>query len=173
RSRPGQRIPGSRSIGEPRTPGSFPVPVPANARPAQESCSVLRGPSPSDHPRRHPMRSRASVRGHPIHPMLIPFPIAFLAGGLAADLAGWALDHPDGAVIGYYLVIAGIATGIVAAFAGLIDYVATVPPNSSARRRATRHMVVNLAALFLFAIAWYLRGGPGVQPEPVLLVIEA
>lgn len=38
-----------------------------------------------DHGNRCP--STAAVSGHPIHPMLIPFPIAFLIGALATDLA--------------------------------------------------------------------------------------
>ncbi len=33
--------------------------------------------------------STAAIAGHPLHAMLIPFPIAFLLGALAADLAAW------------------------------------------------------------------------------------
>ena len=40
------------------------------------------------------MRSRASFRGHPIHPALIPFPFAFLYGAFLFDLAGRLADRP-------------------------------------------------------------------------------
>lgn len=105
--------------------------------------------------------------------MLVPFPIAFLVGGLAADTVGLITGHPDAPVLGYWLILAGLVMGTIAAIPGLVDYVATVPPDSSAKRRATKHLVVNATALLLFAIAWYLRGGPGVQPEPILVVLEA
>jgi nitrite reductase/ring-hydroxylating ferredoxin subunit/uncharacterized membrane protein len=105
--------------------------------------------------------------------MLIPFPLAFLIGGFVADSAGWAFDHPDLPLVGYYLIAAGILMGLLAAVPGLIDYLKTVPPNSSGKKRATKHLAVNVSALTLFALAWYLRGGPGVQPEPVLLAFEA
>lgn len=119
------------------------------------------------------MRSRASFRGHPIHPILVTFPIAFLAGGLVADVAGWLWNLPDMPVLGWYLVAAGLVMGVVAAVPGLIDAVYTVPPKSSGKKRVVRHASAALGGLVLFGIAWVLRGGPGVQPEPVLLVLEA
>lgn len=119
------------------------------------------------------MRSRASFRGHPIHPALIPFPIAFLVGALAADVAGWLGDFADGAVLGWYLATAGLVMGLIAAIPGIIDAVYTVPPASSGKKRVVRHAAAALGGLILFGIVWVLRGGPGVQPEPVLLVLEA
>jgi nitrite reductase/ring-hydroxylating ferredoxin subunit/uncharacterized membrane protein len=118
------------------------------------------------------MRSRAQFRGHPIHPMLIPFPIAFLVGALIADLGALVLDWPDLALVAWYLIPAGVGMGLVAAIPGFIDYVYTVPPASSGKKRATRHLMVNVAALVVFSIAWLLRGSPGVEPEPALLGVE-
>jgi nitrite reductase/ring-hydroxylating ferredoxin subunit/uncharacterized membrane protein len=117
------------------------------------------------------MKSRASFRSHPLHAMLIPFPIAFLLGGLLADVGGLLLQNNDLHVVAWYLLAGGLAAGVLAAIPGVIDYLYTVPPASSARTRATRHMLVNTAALLVFAAAWWLRGGPGVVPEMVLLVL--
>lgn len=119
------------------------------------------------------MRSTASFRGHPIHPMLIPFPIGFLSGGLVADVAGAVTGNLDFAITAYYMIAAGIVAGVLAALPGLIDFFRTVPPESTARRRATRHLAANAAALLIFAGAWILRGGPGIQPEPVIIAFEA
>lgn len=118
------------------------------------------------------MRSRASYKGHPIHPALIPFPFAFLYGAFLFDLAGRLTDRPSWWTTGAHLAIAGIAMALVAAVPGLIDYRYTVPPDSTGKTRATRHMVVNLVAVALFAIAWWLRGTASATPGVAQLVLE-
>jgi nitrite reductase/ring-hydroxylating ferredoxin subunit/uncharacterized membrane protein len=119
------------------------------------------------------MRSRASVKGHPLHAALIPFPFAFLTAAFVFDVLGRWLDRPAFWTTGAYLAMAGIAFALVAAVPGFIDYLFTVPPNSSGKKRATKHMIVNLSAVVLFALATYVRGTAGVAPDPVILVVEA
>jgi nitrite reductase/ring-hydroxylating ferredoxin subunit/uncharacterized membrane protein len=118
------------------------------------------------------MRSRASFRGHPLHPALIPFPFAFLAGAFLFDLAGYVLERPGLWTTGWYLAPAGVGMALVAAVPGAVDYFTTVPPRSSAKRRATMHAVVNLLAVALFAAAWFVRGHPEVPSEPGTLVVQ-
>jgi nitrite reductase/ring-hydroxylating ferredoxin subunit/uncharacterized membrane protein len=118
------------------------------------------------------MKSRAVALGHPIHPMLIPFPFAFLTGAVLFDAAGWFGDVPSWWTTGGHLGMAGIATALVAAIPGVIDYVYTVPPDSSAKVRATKHMVVNLTAVALFACAWWIRGGAAARPDAIVLGLE-
>ena len=67
------------------------------------------------------MRSRASIKGHPIHPALIPFPFAFLVGALAFDAAGVVMDRPAFWTTGAYLAVAGVGAALVAAIPGFID----------------------------------------------------
>jgi uncharacterized membrane protein/nitrite reductase/ring-hydroxylating ferredoxin subunit len=119
------------------------------------------------------MRSRASIKGHPIHPALIPFPFAFLVGALAFDAGGVVLDRPAFWTTGAYLALAGVGAALVAAIPGFIDYFFTVPPNSSAKTRATKHMLLNLSAVALFAVAWVLRGNAESRPEMLHLLMEA
>jgi uncharacterized membrane protein/nitrite reductase/ring-hydroxylating ferredoxin subunit len=119
------------------------------------------------------MRSKASFRGHPIHPALIPFPFAFLYGAFLFDLGGRILGRPLWWTVGSYLVVAGIAMAFVAAVPGFIDYLYTVPPRSTGKRRATRHLLANLSAVALFAIAWWLRGSADAPPEVAQLALEA
>src|SRR4051812_16916093 len=104
------------------------------------------------------MRSKASFRGHPIHPALIPFPFAFLYGGFGFDLLGHLSGKSAWWTTGGYLVLLGILTALLAAVPGFVDYFKTVPPESSGKQRATRHMLVNLSAVILFSIAWTIRG---------------
>jgi uncharacterized membrane protein/nitrite reductase/ring-hydroxylating ferredoxin subunit len=118
------------------------------------------------------MRSAAHFRGHPIHPMLIPFPFAFLTGAFLFDLASRATGQAAWWSTGGYLAIAGIITGLLAAVPGFVDYLRTVPPKSSGKRRATVHMLLNLSVVALFIVTTWLRSG---SPEPVtsVLVLEA
>jgi nitrite reductase/ring-hydroxylating ferredoxin subunit/uncharacterized membrane protein len=117
------------------------------------------------------MRSKASFKGHPIHPALIPFPFAFLTGALLFDAASLLLGRPSLWTTGGHLAIAGIVAALIAAVPGLVDYLYTVPPASTGKQRATKHMIVNLSAVALFASATVLRRG-GPDPDVTVLAIE-
>jgi uncharacterized membrane protein/nitrite reductase/ring-hydroxylating ferredoxin subunit len=119
------------------------------------------------------MRSKASFKGHPLHPALIPFPFAFLIGALLFDTAGRLADHPAWWVTGGHLAAAGVVMALVAAIPGVIDFLYTVPPKSTGKRRATRHMVVNLSAVGLVAVAWLVRRGTPEAPSAAVLALEA
>jgi nitrite reductase/ring-hydroxylating ferredoxin subunit/uncharacterized membrane protein len=118
------------------------------------------------------MRSKASFRGHPIHPALIPFPFAFLYGAFLFDLAGRLAERPSWWTTGAYLGVVGVVAALIAAVPGFIDYFTTVPPKSSGKKRATRHMLVNLAAVVLFVAAWAIRGNSAAPPGMSVLVLE-
>ena len=92
-------------------------------------------------------QSRASIGGHPIHPMLVPFPIAFLIGGFASDLVFWSSGDPFWARAALWLAGAGLVMGALAAIFGLIEFL-------SIRRvrqlhEAWIHFLGNAAALLL------------------------
>lgn len=118
------------------------------------------------------MRSKAQFRGHPLHPMLIPFPLAFLTGAFFADVLGVAFEAPGFWITAWHLSIAGVVMGLVAAVPGLVDYVFTVPPRSSGKRRATQHLAVNVGAVALFASTWFIRGDAEIPPDPAILLLE-
>lgn len=102
-----------------------------------------------------PAPSTAAIRGHPIHPMLVPFPLAFLVGALLTDLAYWLTIDPFWARASLWLIGAGVLSGAVAALFGLIDYVTI--------RRAREHILGwihflgNATALVLSLVNWLLR----------------
>lgn len=118
------------------------------------------------------MRSKVIVMGHPLHPMLIPFPIAFLTGTVLFDVAGWLFDAPAWTATAGYLAVVGIASALLAAVPGLIDYLYTVPPRSSGKTRATRHMLANVSAVALFSAAWAIRGDAAVPASMTVLGFE-
>jgi len=119
------------------------------------------------------MKSKASFRSHPIHPALVHFPLAFLIGAFGFDLAGNWTGTPALWTTGAYLAAAGVISALVAAIPGFLDYFYTVPPKSSGKRRATRHMIINLAAVALFALAWGLRLPVSAEPAAPILLLEA
>jgi nitrite reductase/ring-hydroxylating ferredoxin subunit/uncharacterized membrane protein len=118
------------------------------------------------------MKSKAVLFGHPLHPMLIPFPFAFLTGAALFDVAGMLRGNPAWWTTGGHLALAGIVAALVAAIPGLIDYVYTVPPRSSGKARATKHLLANLTAVALFVIAAGIRGGTATQPSKLVLGFE-
>ncbi len=105
------------------------------------------------------IESTARIGGHPIHPMLVPFPIAFLIGALLSDLAFWQIRDPFWATASVWLVGAGIVGGALAALAGLTDFL------GSARVRALRdawaHFFGNGLAMVLAIVNLYLRISQG------------
>ena len=109
------------------------------------------------------MKSRANVKAHPLHPALAPFPFAFLWGAAIFDLLYLISSARTLTTTAGHLTIAGIAAGLLAAVPGAIDYLYSVPPASSARKRATKHALGNSAALVLFAVSWFLRDGDGAM----------
>ena len=118
------------------------------------------------------MKSKAVLLGHPVHPMLIPFPFAFLTAAVVFDAIGWLGDVSSWWTTGGYLTAVGIVTAVLAAVPGLIDYLYTVPPRSSAKSRATRHMLANMSAVGIFAAAFWIRGGATMPPDLAVLGLE-
>jgi len=118
------------------------------------------------------MRTKATIKGHPIHQILIAFPVGFLIGAFVFDALGLLLGTATLWTTGGHLAIAGVVMGIVAAIPGFIDYLFAVPPNSSGKKRATRHMLVMLTTVTLFFVAWLVRGVPEARPGAATLVLE-
>jgi uncharacterized membrane protein/nitrite reductase/ring-hydroxylating ferredoxin subunit len=106
------------------------------------------------------MKSKANFKGHPLHPILVSFPIAFLTGSFLFDLAAWLFDHPQLSQTAYWIQIAGVGLGLVAAVPGFIDYLYTVPPKSTGKKRATQHALTNVTNLVLFTGIWLYRRDP-------------
>jgi uncharacterized membrane protein len=99
------------------------------------------------------MQSRFSIRGHPLHPLLVAIPIGLFIWTFIADLVYLGSDK-DGTWydISLWTGVAAIFAALVAAVPGFGDYL-TVALHSDSRIMATLHMVLNLAVVALFAIA--------------------
>lgn len=108
------------------------------------------------------MASPASIGGHPIHPMLIPFPIALWVFSLVADVIYlWRGNPVWRDWIAFYTLLAGMIGAVAAAVFGIIDWLAI--KDRVVKRVADWHARLNVIALLIFAASFYLRTAGGSQ----------
>ena len=115
------------------------------------------------------MRSKAQIKAHPIHPMLVGFPIAFFSGTVLFDILCLVRGQSSFGVTAHYLLIAGLIMAVITAVPGFIDFLYTVPPASSAKKRGATHGLLNLCMLALFALALVFRRGAEVGAASLTL----
>ena len=109
------------------------------------------------------MEARAKLFGHSIHQMLIVFPLGLLGMGVVFDIVFMITDHPMFTAVSYWMMVAGIAGGLVAAPFGLFDWLA-IPPKSRAKRVGAAHGLGNVVVLLLFAGSVLLRANEATPP---------
>lgn len=109
-------------------------------------------------------KSTARLLGHPIHPMLIPFPIAFFIGAFLADLAYVALLDTFWAGAAFWLLAAGLAGAALAALAGFTDFLGD--RRIRALRDAWIHMLGNVTLVLIELVNLLLRLGDPAGPLP-------
>ena len=106
------------------------------------------------------MASPASIGGHPVHPMLIPFPIGLWAFSLIADVIYlWRGNPVWRDYIAFYTLLGGIIGAVVAAVPGFIDWLSL--KDREVVKIANWHARLNVIALLIFAASFYLRMSGG------------
>jgi len=118
------------------------------------------------------MRSKAAIRSHPIHPMLVAFPIGLFITSLIFDLISSYRGNAALAAAAWYCVIAGLCFSVLAAIPGVIDLFSVVPPDSSGRNRGYKHALLNLGMIAVFVAVAAHRGDPSVQPDGMSLILS-
>ena len=101
------------------------------------------------------MASKASIAGHPVHPMIIPFPLALWTTSFVADVMFYFWRNTSLLLISKFLLAAGCVGAVAAAIAGIIDWLSIA--NAEVKRIANWHARLNIVALIIFAISLYLR----------------
>jgi uncharacterized membrane protein len=108
------------------------------------------------------MPSPASIGGHPIHPMIIPFPIALWVFSLVADIIYlWRGNPVWRDWVAFYTLLGGILGAAVAAVPGLIDWLSL--KDREVVKIANWHARLNVIALLVFAASFYLRTTEGAS----------
>jgi uncharacterized membrane protein len=115
-------------------------------------------------------QSTAKIGGHPLHPMIVPFPIAFFTAALVCDLAYWASGNAAWSTASIWLIGAGVIMALIAALGGFTDFF------GDRRIRELSavwwHFIGNLVLVVIEAINWVMRyqGGDGaVLPGGIAL----
>ncbi|TCB99545.1 DUF2231 domain-containing protein [Micromonospora zingiberis] len=102
------------------------------------------------------MESRLKVLGHPVHPMLVMFPVALFVTAVLFDIID-TVGGPDFlGEVAYWNITVGLVGGLLAAAAGLFDLLA-IPAGTRAKRVGVTHAAANLAVILLFAAVWVVR----------------
>lgn len=115
-------------------------------------------------------RSTASIAGHPIHPMLIPFPIAFFVATFVCDLVFWGTGNASWTDATRWLLGAGLIMAALAALAGLTDVLGDDRIRSL--DTAWWHVGANILAVLIELYNWYTRyqhGSAAVIPTGLIL----
>ncbi len=108
--------------------------------------------------------STVVIAGHPIHPLLVQFPISFLVGALLTDGVFWLTSDVFWARASYWLIVGGLAAGVLAAITGLLDFLRI----ERVRKRTAgwAHLILNVSALVLTIVNLLLRWN-----DPVSLIL--
>lgn len=114
------------------------------------------------------MQSKAKLFGHPIHQMLIVLPLGLLATALAFDALALATGQGYWAEVAYWMIVAGIAAGLLAAPFGLVDWLA-IPGGTRAKRVGALHGLGNVVVLALYGTSALLRTSFPAEPGALAL----
>ncbi len=118
------------------------------------------------------MESRVKIFGHPVHPMLIVFPIGLLATSLLFDILYFITHNTNFTTASYYMIAAGVIGGLLAAIFGFIDWLG-LPADSRAKHIGIWHALGNVTIVVLFIISWFLRrGGTDFVPSALAFILS-
>ena len=106
------------------------------------------------------MEAKAKLLGHPVHQMLVVFPLGLLATSFFFDVAYLIVHRSELAIVSEWMIFAGVIGAVIAAVFGLIDWV-SIPRRTRAKKVGFLHGVGNVVVAGLFAASWFLR-----QPNP-------
>lgn len=116
------------------------------------------------------MESRAKLLGHPVHQMLIVFPLGLLAMAVIFDVIRLVTGSTGLGIASHYMIAAGVVSGLVAAIFGVIDWSA-IPSGTRAKSVGTWHGVGNVVVVLLFAGSWWIRLVDPANPPMLAFVL--
>src|ERR1700752_4425951 len=117
------------------------------------------------------MSTPASLAKHPIHPMLVAFPVGLLVFSVVCNLIYMLGSHEHvWTQVAFYTMGGGILSAIIAAIPGLIDFLSITDRNTN--RLAWTHMLANISGLILFFVAfWTYRNESATSGTVTLSVL--
>jgi uncharacterized membrane protein len=117
------------------------------------------------------MEARAKIFGHPIHQMLIVFPLGLLGASILFDIVYLSTRSARWSDIAFWLIALGVLSGLLAALFGLIDYL-KIPTGTRARRIGMVHGLGNVVVVGLYIVSWLLRRDAPHTPTTLAMVFS-
>lgn len=118
------------------------------------------------------MESRTKFMGHPVHPMLIVFPLGLLVTAVVFDIVYLSTQDTIFSTIAFYNIAAGLIGGLLAAVFGWIDWFA-IPGGTRAKSVGLTHGLGNVVLVLLFGISWLIRlGAVDYVPTTFALILS-
>lgn len=102
------------------------------------------------------MESKVTILRHPVHPILVVFPVALFTMSFIFDILWYFTGNGIWAAVSFYNMIAGIVGALAAAIPGVVDYL-KLELSAEVRTKATWHLVLNLTLAGLFVVNAILR----------------
>jgi uncharacterized membrane protein len=101
------------------------------------------------------MSTPASIKGHPLHPMLVTIPIGLWVFSFVCDLLLLVHGNPWWEIVAFYTLAGGLVGALLAAVPGFIDFLSLKAPR--ARRIASIHLALNLTLVVVVALNVWAR----------------
>lgn len=119
----------------------------------------------------HTTESAVAIAGHPLHAMLVAFPIALTVSVLAADLLYWWTGDMFWAQAAGWAAFGAFAMGVVAGITGTVELL--IVPGIRKRSASWTHFILAVMLLSLLGVNWALRiGDPAGAVLPMGLVMS-
>jgi len=116
------------------------------------------------------MRAKARLLGHPIHPMLIVFPLGLLTVAAIFDIIFVSTHNNHWADLSYWMIASGVIGGLIAAVFGVIDWLA-IPEGTRAKYIGLIHGLSNVVVMVLFIVSWFMRRPNPAAPDMTAMVL--
>jgi uncharacterized membrane protein len=110
------------------------------------------------------MESHAKLFGHPIHPMLVDFPLGLLPTAVIFDVVYLSTRNAGWTQLAFWMIAVGVIGALLAAVFGLVDWLA-IPAGTRAKRIGLLHGGGNVVVVGLFVASWILRQRAGGIPS--------
>src|SRR5437763_13910441 len=114
------------------------------------------------------MKSKATLLGHPIHPMLIVFPLGLLPVASIFDIIYLSTHNGHWADVSYWLIAAGIIGALIAAVFGFVDWIG-IHDGTRAKSIGLTHGVANFIVELLVIVSWFMCRPDSVSPRHLAL----
>jgi uncharacterized membrane protein len=115
--------------------------------------------------------STVNIFGHPVHPIIVVFPVALLGIAAGSDIGYWLTRDFFWARASVWLIGLGLLSGFAAAVVGMSDFLRI--PKVRKRQAGWGHLITNVTALLLTVVNYVLRlGDPTTIIVPVGLILS-